>query len=103
MEKFPLSQALRVYWLNLLAIALTPTITVMTMVLVTPLWPISFLTLAIFGIIVPYKFGKAPLSYVFTCQVVFLLGGILVPLLFLGLWALGVPEELLNQWWPSRT
>jgi hypothetical protein len=103
MAKFPLRQALRVYWLNLLVIALTPTITVMTMVLLNPLWPISFLSLAIFGIIVPYHFGKAPLSYVFTCQLVFLLGGFLVPLLFLGLWALGVPEDIINPWWPSRT
>jgi hypothetical protein len=99
MSKYPLTKSLRVYWLNLVAIFLTPLMTVLAMIICKPLWPVVFVGLAIFAVVAPYRFGKAPLTYVFTCQLLFIVGGFAMALGFWGLWALGVPEEVIERWW----
>ena len=90
-ETLSLGRSLRVYWPNVLAIALTPTLTAVMMVLVPPLWPVVFLSLTMIGILVPYRFRNAPYSYVFVCLLVYLTGGLLVPLVYYALWAIGIP------------
>jgi hypothetical protein len=82
MERLPLLQAVQVYWLNLIAIFLAPLLTVTMASFFTPLAPIVFLSLGIFATVVPYRLGKAPVSYLITCQLVFVLGGFFVPLIF---------------------
>ncbi|QDU31457.1 hypothetical protein ETAA8_66150 [Anatilimnocola aggregata] len=99
MEKYSLNKSLRVYWLNLLAILLAPAATVAALVFFKPLFPIVFFSLGIFATVVPYHMGKAPVSYLIACQLLFVLGAFFVPLVFCMLWAAGVPEEMLNKWW----
>jgi hypothetical protein len=72
-------QSVRKYWLNLLAVALTPV--AMLLMSKAGLYgnfaPLAFVALILFGVGTPYYFGKAPYGYVIVAALVyFFLGGL---------------------------
>jgi hypothetical protein len=94
-EKMTLGESLRAYWLNLLAMALIPLLIVLAneagfrhpwiMSLVPWTIPLMFFGLSFFGLIVPYRMGRAPVGYlIVACLVFFFLGsGLAVGALYL--------------------
>jgi hypothetical protein len=77
LEKLPFLASLRVYWLNLIAVACAPIATVLASKSPLPASvPLVFFGLMIVGLLIPYRFGRAPYSFVLVGGLVyFFLGG----------------------------
>ena len=74
-------QSVRKYWINLLAVALTPPVMVLTSKagVYGNFAPLAFFALLLFGAWAPHYVGKAPYGYVIVAGLVFFfLGGLLM-------------------------
>jgi hypothetical protein len=87
-DKLTLYQSLRLYWANVWLVAVAPAVTALAMEYLPPSWPLVFLGLLVLGVFVPYRFGKAPYSYVLACGLIyFFVGGAIAIAV---IWLLGI-------------
>src|SRR5688572_11380470 len=69
-EKLSLTGALRYYWPHVWLVAATPAASVLAFEFFPYLVPLVFFGLLGLGILVPYRIGKAPYSYVLACGLI---------------------------------
>lgn len=63
------------YWANVWLVAATPVACVMACEFLPASFPFVFFGLLILGILVPYRFGRAPYSYVLVCGLIYFFAG----------------------------
>ena len=75
LEKLPLGEAIRRYWPNVWLVAVAPAVTSLAFKFIPCSTPFVFFGLLGLGILVPYRFGKAPYSYVLACGLIYFFAG----------------------------
>lgn len=94
--KLPLGRAICRYWPNVIAMALTPT--VVAWAAESPTfgwsWPLLFIGLVVFGVFIPFRFGKAPYSFVVVSGLIYFVVGVAILMVVGSLLGLdGVPDQ----------